>query len=165
MPSPSRSSHEQFPTTLHYPTQQHPTNLPLDTIPRLHDPAIRAHKQTFPNPRQPLCPLSLPPPDNHLQIPVSDPHALPRLTLQFAFPQHRLTVPVLHPYPKAPAGDVGLRYGCFRGVGRGGEGVWHGRAGEEERRRRAAARYGRDETRGLKGEDEREVQVRGGDRG
>lgn len=88
------------------PTQQHPPNPPIDTLPNFHNPPIRSHKHSLPHPSQsPHIPLLIP---ARQGLERFHPHPYPsrRFTDAPHFAQYRLVAIVFHADPESAGGDV-----------------------------------------------------------
>ncbi len=88
------------------PTQQHPPNPPIDTLPNFHNPPIRSHKHSLPHPSQsPHISLLIP---ARQRLERFNPHPYPsrRFTDAPHFAQYRLVAIVFHADPESAGGDV-----------------------------------------------------------
>ncbi len=103
--SPTTLSHHKSKHRIN-PTQQHPPNPPIDTLPNFHNPPIRSHKHSLPHPSQSPHISLLIPARQRLERFNPHPHPSRRFTDAPHFAQDRLVAIVFHADPESAGGDV-----------------------------------------------------------
>lgn len=117
-----------------HPTKNHPPQLPLHTLPHLHDAPIGSNIHTLPHSAQPLHIALLIAPTQLLQLVEGHPHAPARLAHDVHLAQHGFVVEILQGDPQAARRDIVLGdHMAIAVVGIGGR--EDGRQGRGQRRR------------------------------
>ena len=107
-----RSFEEQSP----HSAKHHASNLPLDTLSRLHYASVGTDEDALADAPHASDELGIPSPHYQAQLLRVQPYALRRLGQHLHLLKHRLAVPVFHAQPQTPTRSVFLcdRLGLFQ---------------------------------------------------